>query len=748
MRIGSQAAGLARTPPPVNVLALALLALLFFGPFAAAAGPRQARLVVVLYPEDNDGRPMNLAVDQSIRSTFATGSPQPVEVHNEYLDVSRFGRPGHQQNLAEFLRRKYAGRKVDVVIAGLASALDFALAHRQEVFPGVPIVFCAVEQREVRARKLPPDVIGVPAKIDFAATLDLALRLHPGTRRVVVIAGSAKVDAYWEAEARQAFRGHEGKVELVYLSGLPMDDLLREVARLPERSIIYYLHVSQDGTGKAFVPAGALEPLAAAANAPVYGHVDTFLGRGLVGGRVVRLEAEGNAAARLGLRILAGERPEDISALEPSEPSYLFDWRQLRRWGVREDSLPPGSVIRYKQPSFWDLYRWHILGVASLCVIEALLIFGLLVQRLSRRRAEKRFRQVVEAAPNGMVIVGHDGTIVLANAQMEKLFGYSKEEMLGQPVEMLVPERFRKEHPTQRNRFLASPEARAVGAGRELFGRRKDGSEVPVEIGLSPVQTDMGPFVLASIIDVTERRQAEEGLRESQRQLRSLTGRLLVAQETERRRIARELHDDLNQGLALLAVEMEVLAQRPPESAAQLGGRMQELSARVKGLSSTVHGLSHQLHPSKLEQLGLVVAVRSLCRELTEAHGLPIEFTHHQVPEAIPEDTALCLYRIAQEALRNVLKHSGARHAGVELTGSAGAITLRVADDGAGFDPRSAPGNGGLGLVSMRERLRLVGGELAIDSPPAGGARVDVRVPLGATGPAEGALPAPPARVG
>src|SRR5262249_46509574 len=161
-----------------------------------------------------------------------------------------------------------------------------------------------------------------------------------------------------------------------------------------------------------------------------------------------------------------------------------------------------------------------------------------------------------------------------------------------------------------------------------------------------------------------------------------LTGRLLEAQEAERRRIARELHDDLNQSLALLAVELEVLAQKPPKSAAEVAERMRKLSARVKEVSSMVHDLSHQLHPSKLEQVGLVAAVRGLCRELTQSHGLEARFTHDSMPDVIPADTALCLYRVAQEALQNVIKHSGTRHAAVELSGAADAVHLRIVDDG------------------------------------------------------------------
>jgi len=192
-----------------------------------------------------------------------------------------------------------------------------------------------------------------------------------------------------------------------------------------------------------------------------------------------------------------------------------------------------------------------------------------------------------------------------------------------------------------------------------------------------------------------------------------------------------------------VSVEMDLLGQKPTESAVQLAGQMQELSTRVKQLSSSVHELSHKLHPSKLEQLGLVAAVRALCKELTQTHGVPIDFTPYQMSDKIPEDTALCLYRIVQEALRNVIKHSRAHRANVELHQSQDALCLRIDDDGTGFDPPMVHGRGGLGLVSMRERLHLVRGQIAIDSQPSRGTRIDVRVPLCGNGQAEGALPTP-----
>src|SRR4051794_12784411 len=193
-----------------------------------------------------------------------------------------------------------------------------------------------------------------------------------------------------------------------------------------------------------------------------------------------------------------------------------------------------------------------------------------------------------------------------------------------------------------------------------------------------------------------KRRRAEDRLQESRQEQRRLAGRLIEAQECERRRVARELHDDLNQGLALLAVELDVLARQPPRSAAETAERLRGLSARVKGLSSAVHALSHRLHPARLEHLGLAAALQGLCDELTRCHGVRVNFTHAGVPDAVPGATALCLYRVAQEALRNVVRHSGAGHAAVELAGTPAGLRLRVSDGGAGFDPASALRKGGL----------------------------------------------------
>jgi hypothetical protein len=205
---------------------LAATAAVLACPPAATGRVDAQKLVVVLYPHESDGAPGILLVNRALRATFASQQTAKIEIRNEYVDTARLHDAEFMKAQVALLQQKYAGRTVDLVIAGLSSGLDFALAVRGEVFPGVPVVFALVDQREVSARRLPPDVVGVPIRVDLTGTLDLALRLHPDTRRAFVIAGSSSFDAKWEAETRQTFRPYENQLEFVYLTGLPMDELL------------------------------------------------------------------------------------------------------------------------------------------------------------------------------------------------------------------------------------------------------------------------------------------------------------------------------------------------------------------------------------------------------------------------------------------------------------------------------------------------------------------------------------------
>jgi PAS domain S-box-containing protein len=510
--------------------------LLLFTSHRATAAPQNSRRVLLIYGDQKD-LPMNQVVDGRLRSIIREKLNDGIDLFSEYLDVSRFPDKRSRRRLLEFLHDRYSAHGLDLIVAIDSAALDQLLLHRDWFFPATPVVFCCVTEAEYKARRIGPGVKGIPAKLDYGPTLELALRFHPGTRRVVVIAGATKEDTDTLADARRDFQPFEGKVEFRYLVGLPMADLRNEVSQLSGDTIIIYLSIAQDGAGTSFTPREALVQVSQFARVPIYGYYDSYLGHGIVGGFVASFAIEATNAARLGLRILAGEKLEDLSAMQATSCAYMFDWRQLKRWGINEEDLPPGSVVRFRDPSFWDLYRWQIVGVLSLCALQAVLILGLLLQRARRRRAEKeisqaeeRFRMVVESAPNAVVVVDTNGNIVLVNAQCERSFGYRREDLVGQPVKLLVPERFRAEHPSDGVSFFASPSAPPTGAKRELCGQRKDGSEFSVEIGLTPMQTREGSLVLCRIVDITARKQAEEARQELAHASRlSLVGELTAS---------------------------------------------------------------------------------------------------------------------------------------------------------------------------------------------------------------------------
>jgi PAS domain S-box-containing protein len=229
--------------------------------------------------------------------------------------------------------------------------------------------------------------------------------------------------------------------------------------------------------------------------------------------------------------------------------------------------------------------------------------------------------------------------------------------------------------------------------------------------------------MLGVFVDFTDRHRVEHELHE-------LSGRLIDAHEQERSRLARELHDDVGQRLALLTVEFGVLRKRLGSADEHTADALARITGEMATIGLQLHRFSHELHPARLEQLGFEASIRSMCQEISEARGIAIQFTSSTLPEALPADVALCLYRVTQEALHNAVKHSGSSRASVTVTADANAVTLRVVDQGVGFNPAVSHRKDALGLVSMRERARLVRGSFALVAQPGAGTSVEVCVPL------------------
>jgi len=362
-------------------LALALAA-------GLAPGLAQARQNVLFIFDEEQDLPGLALINRGLREVFQREMKDGVELYSEALHISQFKDPGYYGVLRDYFRRKYDGKRPDLIVAVMEPSLDFLLREGRALFPGVPIVICGADPSDVEGKALPGNVTGVLAKRTFAPTLEIALRLQPDTRNVFVVGGAARFDRQIQAIARRDLQPFEGKLAINWLTALPFDELLARLANLPAHSVVYYLTLFADGSGSAFVPHEALSRIAAVANAPVYVSLDQFVGLGAVGGHVYSVTTHGEQAAQIGVRILRGAAPASIPLVAVAAGLNMFDWRQLHRWGLEERALPAGSVVEFRNPSVWDLYRWYIVGGVVLFLLQSALVVGLLANRAELRRAE------------------------------------------------------------------------------------------------------------------------------------------------------------------------------------------------------------------------------------------------------------------------------------------------------------------------------------------------------------------------
>jgi len=365
----------------------------------AVAAPRsepaaqKPKRILILYDENKDDFPGLARTDRSMREAFRAALGE-VEIYSESMNLSLSRRAGYDSQLARFYRSKYSGSTPDLIIAVMEPALDFLLRHADRIFPRVPIVFASIDASTIEGKRLPGNVTGVLLKRSYSPTLEIALRLQPDTRQVFVVGGGASpFDQLLQTLVRRDLRPFEGRVQVNYLFGMAMDSLLARLSSLPAHSIILYLSMLTDGSGRRFVPADALSSIVAAANAPVYVFLEQYVGLGAVGGNVYSYQAHGAHVAALGLQILRGASPASLPMRELGAQVNLFDARQLRRWNLNEARLPLGSVIRNQESSVWALYRWYIIGAIALLLTQGALIGGLLLARARQRRAEAEARR-------------------------------------------------------------------------------------------------------------------------------------------------------------------------------------------------------------------------------------------------------------------------------------------------------------------------------------------------------------------
>ncbi len=576
-------------------LVLAALLLVYFTP----ASQGQVRKNVLMINVVGQSHPGPVMVTNLILSALHSDPRLQVEFYWENLDAVYH--PEEWQEQLDAILQQYRHRKLDLIVLVGPNAIKI-VTEPKTIFPNVPVVFCCTVPGQLDQTRPDSRSTGTWFQLEPAKTVEAALALLPETRHLFVVGGQSDYDRRLTALVKTDLVSYKNKLDVTYLTDLPMSKLQERLRHLPDHSIVLYLSFFKDAQGREFLNiAEALPMIAGAANAPVFGIVDTQLGHGIVGGFVVSFEEQGKIVGRDALEILAGKPPQDIPIVQGPN-LYLFDWRQLQRWKLDESRLPAGSTVLFRHATLWERHQQTVLIGLLVIVSLSLLIFYLLFER-----------KQLDASRN---------------------------------------ERMR------------------------------------------------------------------------------LSGMLINAQEDERARLASELHDDFSQRLAVLSLGLETAAEIVPESPAEANRQLPELMNSAGEIGADLHTLSHRLHSSTLERLGLAAGVAAFCKEFAAQQGIQVAFSQDDVPRSVSPNVALCLFRIVQEGLRNVKKHSGAVHAQVQLKKLNDAIHLSISDDGRGFDVEEVGDGQGLGLWSMRERVRLVGGRFEIRSETQKGTRIEVWVPL------------------
>ena len=326
-------------------------------------------------------------ISEAFRGTVNRNAKSLVVVYEENLDLSRFNGPAYQQTVERYLDEKYRDIAIGVVVAVGAKAFEYALPFRDRLWPKTPIVFAALGSGNVDIAEPPPNTTGLAVRMMFADMVSSARAVVPNLRQVALVGDRLEKQTFRSHFIRELPAALSG-LELIDLTGLPIREVTQRVSALPETSAILYTTINIDGEGKVFTPRAALAFIAEAAKRPIIVDVATHIGYGATGGRVLMPEPIGDAAARLALRILDGEDVSQIPVtIQADAVKPVFDWRQLQRWRVSQAQLPPGSDIRFRQPTFWEQYFWQIMALSLAMIFQSLLLIAIIFEDRLRRTA-------------------------------------------------------------------------------------------------------------------------------------------------------------------------------------------------------------------------------------------------------------------------------------------------------------------------------------------------------------------------